>query len=389
MAMEGLNFPPMDLPPETEALRAEVRQFLAEERANGGYEPHCDAWMSHWLPDFSRKLGARGWIGIMWPKKYGGQERSALDRYVLTEELMSAGTPVFSHWVSDRQIGPTLLAYGSEAQCALLLPEIAKGNLFLAAGLSEPDSGSDLASIRTSLLPDKNGKLRLNGRKIWTSAAHLSQYIIVLCRTSPFNIEKRHEGISQVLVRTDTPGISMRPIHLLDGRHHFNEVVFEDVEVEPDQIIGEPGNGWKQITDELVYERSGPERYLSTFPLIVELANRINRDGGTSAQKAALGRLVAQLWTLRRMSVRIVGLMASGKGLPNNEAAVIKDLGTRFEQESIALVRSVVDARPSKDSLDPLEVRLAEAIFHSPGMTLRGGTNEILRGVIARGLGLR
>lgn len=387
MAIEGLSFPPAALPPESEALRAEVRAFLREERAAGGFEPICDSWMSGWSPDFSRKLGARGWLGMVWTKEYGGHERSPLDRFVVSEELLAAGAPVSAHWIADRQSGPLILRFGTEEQRRDILPRIARGEAYFAIGLSEPDSGSDLASIRTAMTR-KNGRWVLNGRKIWSSGAHMADYMIALVRSAPPDPQNRHAGMSQILLDLkNTPGLSMRPIHILTGAHHFNEVTFEDVEIADDQIIGEVGQGWAQVTDELGYERSGPERFLSTFPLVTALVDKL-RHHDDPAKRAVAGRLVAQLWAMRQMSVRVVGMLAAGE-MPNVEAAVVKDMGTRFERESVDIVRGVLAARPATGSDDPFARRLAEAILHSPGYTLRGGTNEILRGIIAKGMGLR
>jgi alkylation response protein AidB-like acyl-CoA dehydrogenase len=227
----------------------------------------------------------------------------------------------------------------------------------------------------------------LNGAKVWSTGAHLCHYMIVLCRTSPPGEKDRHKGLSQVLVDLHRKGVKVRPIHVLSGAHHFNEVVFEDVEIANDEILGTEGQGWKQVTEELAYERSGPERYLSTFPLIVELARRLERER-TPQQAMLFGRLLAQFWTLRNMSLRVNGLLAQGR-MPNVEASVVKDLGTRFERDSVDVVRAILPASPALDSPDPFLARFAEAVLYSPSFTLRGGTNEILRGIIARGLGLR
>ncbi|MHA1568855.1 MAG: acyl-CoA dehydrogenase family protein [Alphaproteobacteria bacterium] len=387
MAIEGLSFPPAALPPESEALRAEVRAFLREERASGGFEPICDSWMSGWSPEFSRKLGARGWLGMVWSKDYGGHERSPLDRFVVSEELLAAGAPVSAHWIADRQSGPLLLRFGTEEQRRDILPRIARGEAYFSIGLSEPDAGSDLAGIRTSMTRE-NGHWLLNGRKIWSSGAHLTDYMIALVRSAPPDPDNRHAGMSQILLDLrNTPGLTMQPIHALTGAHHFNEITFEDVEIADDQIIGEVGRGWAQVTDELGYERSGPERFLSTFPLVTALVDKL-RQYNDPGKRAVAGRLIAQLWAMRQMSVRVVGMLAAGK-MPNVEAAVVKDIGTRFERESVEIARSVFAERPALDSDDPFARRLAEAVLHSPAYTLRGGTNEILRGIIAKGMGLR
>jgi len=370
-----------------EEVRAQVRDFLAAERDAGTFTTHVDTWLSGVDPAFSRKLGARGWLGMTWPKRYGGHERSAMERYAVTEELLAAGAPVAAHWIADRQSGPNLLRYGTEAQRQEILPRIAAGECYFVIGMSEPDSGSDLASIRTRASRDADGDWVVNGAKVWTSNAHFSHYGIVLVRTSPADPANRHAGLSQLLVDLSLPGITINPIRILDGGHHFNEVVFQDVVVPGDMLLGEEGAGWHQVTAELAFERSGPERFLSTYPLIAEFARRA-RDTGDAAQLATLGRLAARLLALRQLSLRIAAALDRGE-LPDIPAALVKDVGTTFEADVADEIRRVVEVTVSLESPDPLGRALAEAQLHAPGYTLRGGTNEILRGIVARGLGLR
>jgi len=370
-----------------EEVRAQVREFLAEELAAGTFTTHVDTWLSGVDPAFSRKLGERGWLGMTWPKQYGGHERSAMERYAVTEELLAAGAPVAAHWIADRQSGPNLLRYGTEAQRREILPRIAAGECYFVIGMSEPDSGSDLASIRTRAARNGDGDWVVNGAKVWTSNAHFSHYGIVLVRTSPADPANRHAGLSQLLVDLSLPGISINPIRILDGGHHFNEVVFEDVVVPGDMLLGEEGAGWHQVTAELAFERSGPERFLSTYPLVAEFARRAC-DTGDAAQLATLGRLSARLLALRQLSLRIAAALDRGE-LPDIPAALVKDVGTTFEADAVDEIRRVVEVTVSLESPDPLGRALAEAQLHAPGYTLRGGTNEILRGIVARGLGLR
>jgi alkylation response protein AidB-like acyl-CoA dehydrogenase len=370
-----------------EKVREEVREFLAAELAAGTFSTHVDTWLSGVDPEFSRKLGERGWLGMTWPKQYGGHERSAMERYAVTEELLAAGAPVAAHWIADRQSGPNLLRYGTEAQRREILPRIVAGECYFVIGMSEPDSGSDLASIRTRATRNGDGDWVVNGAKVWTSNAHHSHYAITLVRTSPADPAHRHAGMSQLLVDLSLPGISINPIRILDGGHHFNEVVFDDVVVPGDMLLGEEGNGWHQVTAELAFERSGPERFLSTYPLIAEFGRRA-AETGDPAQLATLGRLSARLLALRQLSLRIAAALDRGE-LPDIAASLVKDVGTTFEADVIDEVRRVVEVLPSLDSPDPLGRALAEAQLHQPGFTLRGGTNEILKGIVARGLGLR
>jgi alkylation response protein AidB-like acyl-CoA dehydrogenase len=372
-----------------EEVRTQVREFLAEELAAGTFTTHVDTWLSGVDPAFSRKLGERGWLGMTWPKEYGGHERSAMERYAVTEELLAAGAPVAAHWIADRQSGPNLLRYGTEAQRQAILPRIAAGECYFVIGMSEPDSGSDLASIRTRAARNGDGDWLVNGAKVWTSNAHHSHYAIVLVRTGPPGEGPRgkHQGLTQLLVDLSLPGIGINPIRILDGGHHFNEVVFDDVVVPGDMLLGEEGAGWHQVTAELAFERSGPERFLSTYPLLAEFGRRAC-DTGDRAQLATLGRLSARLLALRQLSLRIAAALDRGE-LPDIPAALVKDVGTTFEADVADEIRRVVEVTPSLDAPDPLGRALAEAQLHAPGYTLRGGTNEILRGIVARGLGLR
>ncbi|WP_454019916.1 acyl-CoA dehydrogenase family protein [Azospirillum sp. Marseille-Q6669] len=380
--MDLIDFPP---PPaqDVEALRAEVRAFLAEELATRRPQDRARSW-SGFDADFSRKVGARGWIGMTWPKRYGGHERSALERYVVLEEMLAAGAPVAAHWFADRQSGPLLLKVGSEEQRRTLLPRMAAGECCFCIGMSEPDSGSDLAAVRTRAVPVEGGFV-VNGTKLWTTYAHHAHFMILFCRTG--GAEERHGGTSQFLVDLKTPGITIRPIADLAGEHHFNEVVFEDVFLPSSALLGQLGDGWNQVVGELAFERSGPERFLSSFTLLVELVRALGPDPSEQAAVAA-GRLTAHLLVLRRLSRSVAGMLQNGEN-PALQAALVKDLGAIFEQEIPDIARQLVDAEPSQWSTRDFSAVLAHTILNVPSFSLRGGTREILRGIIARGLGLR
>jgi acyl-CoA dehydrogenase len=376
--------PPVDLPARAAELRARVRAFLAEERAADAWRPRADVWLSGWDERFSRELGRRGWLGMTIPEEYGGAGASPLDRYVVTEELLAAGAPVAAHWVADRQIGPSLLRFGTEAQRRRFLPGIVAGEVYFGIGMSEPDAGSDLAAVRTKA-EKVDGGWELTGTKVWTSGAHHAHAFFALARSSPRDENNRHAGLSQFLVELDSPGVQIRPIPLLTGAHHFNEVVFDRVFVPDEMVFGEIGAGWKQVTSELAFERSGPERFLSTYPLLAALVGEL---AGTTGHEREIGSLVSRLWALRRMSLAVAGSLASGQA-PELAAAVVKDLGTRYEGEIIDAARLLVSIPPDPGAESGYPRLLADAVLHAPGFTLRGGTNEVLRGIVARGLGLR
>ena len=384
--MPELIFEPTTLPPEAKKLRAEVRAFCEQERAAGTFQPVLGSMVAA-DPAFSAKVGARGWLGMTWPKQYGGHERTALERYVVVEELLAAGAPCLAHWIADRQSGPQILRHGSERARKMILPEIAAGRCFFAIGMSEPDTGSDLASVKSRAHLAADGTWRITGRKVWTSFAHRAHYLIALVRTSG-NPESRHVGLTQLIVDMKTPGITVRPIYNLYGGHDFNEVTFDDVAVPADMVVGGEGRGWEMVTGELAYERSGPDRFMSTFPLLCETFNAMG-SSPSDAAAAELGRLVAQLATLRRMSGSLAGMLQRGQN-PAIEAALVKDLGTAFEQEIPEVARRILPTEPRAGMAgDNYTALLLESQMQCVSYSLRGGTREILRGMIARGLGLR
>jgi alkylation response protein AidB-like acyl-CoA dehydrogenase len=381
----GLQFDPIALPPETEALRANVRSFIAEERRSGTLA-NRDTDGDGYCPEFSRKLGANGWLGMMWPKEYGGQARTAFDRYVVNEELLVSDAPTSAHFVADRQSGPLLLRFGTDDHKRTIVPAIARGELTFCIGMSEPHSGSDLASVQTSARKTDGGWV-INGTKLWTSWAHRADYMITLVRTSPLE-KDRHKGLSQFLVDMKSPGIEVRPIINLKGHHDFNEIMLTDCFVPDSMMVGGEGQGWSQVTSELGYERSGPERFLSTFALFRELVRAIGPHPNPT-EAAAIGRMAAHMMTLRRMSISVAGMLQEGRA-PNVEAAVVKDLGTSFEREMPEIARLLWPAEPSRDAdVDAYTRALGDAMVMVPKLTIQGGTREILRVVIARGLGLR
>lgn len=382
--MSFFSFPNPPVSPEAEQLRAEIRAFLADELKTVSPHVRAASW-SGFDADFSRKMGQRGWIGMTWPTQYGGHARSSLERYVVLEEMLAAGAPVAAHWIADRQSGPLLLRFGTEEQRRTILPKIAAGELFCCIGMSEPDSGSDLAAVRTRAEPVEGG-FRINGTKLWTTFGHRAHYMLLFCRTSG-SPSDRHGGTSQLLVDLKTPGITIRPIVDLTGARHFNEVVFEDVFVPSSALIGEMGNGWHQVTSELAYERSGPERFLSSFVLLAELV-RVLRDDPSEQATIAVGRLVSHLVVLRQLSRGVAWLLQSGQN-PALEAAVVKDLGALVEQEIPDIVRTLVEIEPGSERTAELARTLHYTVLAAPSFSLRGGTREILRGIIARGLGLR
>lgn len=369
--------------PTADALRGQVRAFLAEELAAGAYTPSVDAWLCGWDEAFTRSLARQGWLGMTVPECYGGHGRSFHDRFVVTEELLAAGAPVAAHWIADRQIVPSLLKYGTEEQKREFLPRIVRGECFFGIGMSEPDSGSDLASVRTRAMR-ADGGWAVTGTKVWTSGAHHAHAFIVLARTAAVDPAHRHAGLSQFIVDLNAEGVDVRPIISMNGGHHFNEVILDEVFVPDSMVFGEIGQGWTQVTSELSFERSGPERFLSTFPLLtMALEQQAPQDVSVDIE---MGRLVARVAGLHHTSTAVADALQRGEA-PDVSAAVVKVLGTTVEGDiaDYADLRTGADSSTASAWVD----LVSHAIDQRPGFTLRGGTNEVLRGVIARGLGLR
>ncbi len=361
-------------------LQAQVRAFCEEHLPRGSFEPGL-GMSSGQSRDLSRELGKRGWLGMALPQEYGGSDRSTVDRLVVVEELLRRGAPLEHHWTADRQSGVMINRSGTQEQKQRFLPSIAAGELCFCIGMSEPDSGSDLASVKSRAIPVDGGWL-LNGTKIWTSNAHFADWMICLCRTH--DADNPHQGLSQLLIDMRSPGITINPIPLLDGTADFAEVVFEDVFVPEDLLLGEPGNGWTQVTSELSFERAGPERWITPV-IIVENFLRENADSLSPAAVDFLGHTIARWWGLRQISLAAARMIDEGLA-PALQAAIGKDMGTEFEQEVITALQQLIDIEPSLVSRSPFSRLLARAVLVAPSWPIRGGTNEVLKGIIAKGL---
>lgn len=372
------------IPAEAESLRDEVREFLQNNLGDYPTTARAQSWMG-FDAAFSRKLGAQGWVGMALPEQYGGAAAGPFARYVIIEELLAAGAPVSAHWIADRQSGPLINRFGSEAQRERYLPPICRGESYFCIGMSEPNSGSDLASIKTSAIRNDAGWL-LNGQKVWTTNAQHAHFMIALVRTGEKQAA-RHEGMSQFIVDLRLPGITIRPIRDLAGGEHFNEVFFDNVQLDADALIGTEGKGWDQVTAELAFERSGPERFLSCIELLKTLISAVGRQPD-ALQSREIGRLSAKLLTLRNMSLSVTAQLAAGEH-PAWAASCVKDLGNLFEQEIPEVAQLLLEAEPRQAGGSEHAQVLAYLTQMAPSFSLRGGTREILRGIIARGMGLR
>jgi alkylation response protein AidB-like acyl-CoA dehydrogenase len=380
--LAALLFAPADLTEEELDLQREVRAFLASELPRGRFKPGLGMAAPRDRA-FSAKLAERGWLGMAIPVRYGGHDRSAVDRFVVSEELLRWGAPVGHHWVADRQTAPTINRFGTEEQKQRFLPAICRGELSFAIGMSEPEAGSDLAAVRTRASRVDGGWV-VSGTKVWTSGAHESDWFVVLCRTGD-DTSDRHAGLSQLIVDLRSDGLTVTSIPFLSGDSDFNEVALEDVFVPDELVLGEIGAGWAQNTSELAYERGGPERWLSTYLLMEELMRARAEVLGAERASVVLGAVVARWWGMRRLSLSVARMIDTGEA-PAVQSALVKEMATRFEQDVLACVQELAALEPVRDGDSLLERMLFKSVLSAPSFTIRGGTNEILRSVAAKGL---
>lgn len=383
-----MKFEPVELSVAERALRTEVIGFLAAELPRGSFQPGLGMNAAK-DPEFSRKLGERGWLGMALPTEYGGHDRSAVDRFIVVEQLLRWGAPVGHHWVADRQSGPVIAKFGTEAQKQRFLPSICRGEIGFCIGMSEPDSGSDLASLSTKATRDGDGWV-LEGTKIWTTSAHEHDWIIVLCRTTPRDeVDDKRQGLSQLIVDLKSPGLTATPVPFIDGSADFCEVVFDQVWVPDELVLGEIGQGWAQNTSELAYERGGPDRWLSSYLLVEELLRRdVDPDGDARPSNELLdllGDAAANYWVLHHLSLSVARSIDQG-GAPAIESSLVKEMGTRFEQDVVTAVLASLAEAPNMTDESIFGRLLAASALTQPSFTVRGGTNEILRSVASKGL---
>ena len=381
-----MRFAPVELSDAERQLQRDVIEFLEAELFFGSFFLGFGMNAANDL-EFSKKLGARGWLGMALPVEYGGHARSAVDRFIVVEQLLRWGAPVGRHWVADRQSGPVIARFGTEDQKRRFLPAICRGDIGFCIGMSEPDSGSDLASVSTKATRDGDGWV-LEGTKIWTTNAHHLEYCIVLARTaSRDEVDDKRQGMTQFIVDLSTPGITATPIPFIDGTADFCEVVYDRVFVPDSMVLGEVGKGWTQNTSELAYERGGPDRWLSSYLLVEEL---LRREGAgerrhSDALLDLLGQLVPIYWVLHHLSLSVARSIDQG-GAPAVESSLVKEMGTRFEQDVVTAVLAHLDEAPNTSDDSIFGRLLMTAALTQPSFTVRGGTNEVLKSVAAKGL---
>jgi alkylation response protein AidB-like acyl-CoA dehydrogenase len=375
---------------EQNKFRQEVRNFLEDEIKKGYWEPTCDAWIQDFNPEFTKRVAQKGWIGLTWPKEHGGQGLGYIDRLILTEEMLRYGAPAACHWFADRQIGGSIVTYGTEEQKRELLPKIIGGEAFIGLGMSEPGAGSDLASLQTKAIEDGDDYI-INGQKTWTSGGSFVNYVYLLARTDPD--APKHRGISEFIIPSDLPGIKRIPMIDITGTEAWNDVFFDEVRVPKKCLIGEKNRGFLQALHQLDYERSGMERLMGNYPLF-EAIIQFTKENNLS-QESVIRNKLAQLqieFEVGRLLIYRVALVMDEGRAPNWEAAMSKAYSTAFEQKLAGAAMEVVGPYGQligDSKLAPVRGLAAHSYLGSKGYSLQAGTSEILKNILAmRGLGL-
>ncbi len=380
---------------EQKKLRQEVRSFLEDELARELWKPACDAWIQGYDPEFTKRVAQKGWIGLTWPKEHGGQERSSIDRLIVTEEMLRYGAPAACHWFADRQIGGSILKYGSEEQKAEFLPKIITGEMYVGLGMSEPEAGSDLASLKTRAT-EENDCYVVNGQKTWTSGAWFTNYIYLLARTDVD--APKHRGISEFIVPMDLPGISRIPMIDITGTEAWNDVFFDNVRVPKKYMIGEKNKGFYHVLEQLAYERGGMERLMGNYPLfdaLIRFAKETKYNGKALSQDTMIRHKLAQLqveFEVGRLFMYKVAMVMDEGRAPTVEASMSKAYATTFEQHLANTAMEILGPYGllwAGSKYVPFEGLAAHSYLGSKGYSLQAGSTEILKNIIAtRGLGL-
>ncbi len=381
--------------PEQKKFRQEVRDFLEEELRQGTFKPSCDAWIQAFSPEFTKKVVKKGWIGLTWPKEYGGQERSHVDRFILTEEMLRYGAPAACHWFADRQVGGSVLRYGTEEQKKELLPKILRGEAYVGLGMSEPEAGSDLASLQTKAT-ESGDEYIIEGQKMWTSCARFMNYIYLVARTDPE--APKHRGISEFVFEASLPGITITPTIDITGSEAWAEVFFDNVRIPKKCLIGEKNRGFYQILNQLDYERSGLERLMGNYPLfdaVIQFTKETKRNGKPLSQETLIRHKLAQLQIEfevgRLLTYRVATVIDEGRQ-PTVEAAMAKAYCTTFEQHLASIATEILGLYGqlvAESKWAPILGMAPHSYLGSKGYNLQAGTSEVLRNIVAlRGLGL-
>ena len=384
---------------EQQAFRRSIREFLAENLGPDwrGIDPDAYFHDENWprVRRLTAKLAEQGWLTLAWPTEYGGQGRPSIDQMIYNEETAYFRAPTRDVSIGTEMVGPTRMLYGTDEQKARYLPEIANGSAVYCQGFSEPESGSDLASLQLRAIEDGDDYI-LTGSKVWTSGAHRSSYCYLMARTDPE--APKHRGITMFIVDMASPGIQVKPIVNMFDVHYFNEVLFENVRVPKANMIGDVNRGWYVAATSLDFERSGVGRFAAnqrSLEDLVELATETGINGEKLAEDPVVRNRLADLWVAneagRLVAYNVAWMQAQGL-VPNREASVSKLVGSEIAQcihELGVRMLGMYGLLDKGSRWAYLDGRLAWEWMDSISFTLRAGTSEIQRNIIAtRGLGL-
>ncbi len=389
--------------PEQEALKKEFEDFFRDEmrkvqRLGGGYSVYASekGWAFHC--SMAKKVGEKGWLSLPWPKKYGGRDAPMIDQLLFNEVRAYYRAPGIDIQ-SVGMLAPTLLASGNEEQKQQHLPPIARGRTFWCQGWSEPNAGSDLASLTTKAVRDRDDYV-INGQKTWCSGAHRAHWSFILARTDPE--QPRHRGLSFFLVDLKTPGITIRPIKHMDGSHMFNDMYFDDVRVPKRNMVGEENKGWYVSLMTMNFERSSIgalSEARRTLEELVQLCRETKRTGRPLADdpliRSRLAQLAIEIEAGRALSYQVAWLQGKGQNA-TMEAGILasaaklysSELGQRLAYTGCEIMGLYGQVKEGS-KWAPLHGRFQKAYQDCLGINIAGGSSEILRNVIAiRGLGL-
>jgi alkylation response protein AidB-like acyl-CoA dehydrogenase len=369
-----------DLPPDLLTLSKEATAVAVEAAARLDFPE--DSWIVGHSAEFAQELGRRGWIGMTWPVEEGGHGRSALERFVVFEALIANGAPIAAMWFADRQMGPTLLQFGTPEQRRRFLPDIAAGTSMWCIGMSEPDAGSDVASLRTRAVRDADHWV-VTGQKVWNSGAAFADWCYLVVRTDPD--APKHAGLSELIVDMRSPGVKVSPIEDMTGNRHFCEITFEDVVVPVENLVGELNGSFRQLMRQMEHERGGIDRLVSNRMLYRDLLESGLVDGDDPLTRQD----VAALETGYRIG-RLLVLRETLGQAPRGFSAATKTFCTEFEQRVAAFCGRIAGPAATLWGADHgLGGRIARNICYAPAYTIMGGTAEILRNILGeRVLGL-
>lgn len=368
MGSGGLDF---GLSAELAELRAKARAVAQQGVSDHGV--HNDSWINGFSKEFSATLASNGWVGMTWPESVGGGGRPAIERVIMAEEMIGAGAPIAASWFADRQFGPSIFNYGTPEQQEQYLPDMLSGSTTWGIGMSEPNSGSDLASLSTSAIRDGDSYV-VNGQKIWTSGGEVADYVYLICRTDSSG--RPHEGVSELIVPMDLPGIEVRTIRDMVDNTHFCEIFLSDVLVPAENLVGVEGAAFTQTMVQLEHERGGIDRLVSNRPLYERAKAAADRDDPRVRQ--AIARLEADYHVGRLLVYREVLGQA-----PKAFSAATKVFCTEHQVRVADFAASVLGAEMTLDS------QQSRQFCYSPSYLLAGGTSEIMRNIIGeRVLGL-